>query len=110
MKKPGVFRSTSASFFAFRYVLFFSPFFTGDLGRPDLGLVEAGNRVLVYDATDGDLVHSLKGHKEPNHEPSTKRTKHLPGTCYQPRSWHPPSANQGRLTPQMFGRNLFIYG
>eukprot|EP00439_Symbiodinium_sp_Y106_P037710 s5510_g4.t1 len=28
-------------------------------------IVAAGNRVLVYDATDGDLVHSLKGHKEP---------------------------------------------
>ncbi|CAE8721379.1 unnamed protein product [Polarella glacialis] len=27
-------------------------------------IVAAGNRVLVYDATDGDLVHSLKGHKE----------------------------------------------
>jgi intraflagellar transport protein 122 len=27
-------------------------------------LVAAGNRVLVYDATDGDLVHSLKGHKD----------------------------------------------
>ena len=25
---------------------------------------QAGNRVLVYDATDGDLVHSLKGHKD----------------------------------------------
>jgi intraflagellar transport protein 122 len=22
-----------------------------------------GNRVLVYDATDGDLQHALKGHK-----------------------------------------------
>ena len=22
-----------------------------------------GNRVLVYDATDGDLLHALKGHK-----------------------------------------------
>mmetsp|Transcript_1551 Transcript_1551/g.3958 ORF Transcript_1551/g.3958 Transcript_1551/m.3958 type:complete len:1302 (-) Transcript_1551:205-4110(-) len=27
-------------------------------------IVAAGNRVLVYDATDGDLVHSLKGHKD----------------------------------------------
>ncbi|CAE7418992.1 ift122, partial [Symbiodinium sp. CCMP2456] len=27
-------------------------------------LGQAGNRVLVYDATDGDLVHSLKGHKD----------------------------------------------
>ena len=23
-----------------------------------------GNRVLVYDAADGDLLHSLKGHKD----------------------------------------------
>jgi intraflagellar transport protein 122 len=27
-------------------------------------IVAVGNRVLVYDATDGDLVHSLKGHKD----------------------------------------------
>lgn len=27
-------------------------------------IVAAGNRVLIYDATDGDLVHSLKGHKD----------------------------------------------
>lgn len=27
-------------------------------------IVAAGNRVLVYDAPDGDLVHSLKGHKD----------------------------------------------
>jgi len=27
-------------------------------------VVAAGNRVLVYDATDGDLIHSLKGHKD----------------------------------------------
>jgi len=27
-------------------------------------IVAAGNRVLVYDTTDGDLVHSLKGHKD----------------------------------------------
>mmetsp|Transcript_56941 Transcript_56941/g.123236 ORF Transcript_56941/g.123236 Transcript_56941/m.123236 type:complete len:1277 (+) Transcript_56941:78-3908(+) len=27
-------------------------------------IVAAGNRILVYDATDGDLVHSLKGHKD----------------------------------------------
>mmetsp|Transcript_40077 Transcript_40077/g.89958 ORF Transcript_40077/g.89958 Transcript_40077/m.89958 type:complete len:1284 (-) Transcript_40077:23-3874(-) len=27
-------------------------------------IVAAGNRVLVYDASDGDLVHSLKGHKD----------------------------------------------
>ncbi|KAF4678197.1 hypothetical protein FOL47_003259 [Perkinsus chesapeaki] len=27
-------------------------------------IVAAGNRVLVYDANDGDLVHSLKGHRD----------------------------------------------
>ena len=27
-------------------------------------VVAAGNRVLVYDTIDGDLVHSLKGHKD----------------------------------------------
>eukprot|EP00927_Polykrikos_kofoidii_P071466 TRINITY_DN6772_c0_g1_i1.p1 TRINITY_DN6772_c0_g1~~TRINITY_DN6772_c0_g1_i1.p1 ORF type:complete len:1294 (+),score=238.21 TRINITY_DN6772_c0_g1_i1:115-3996(+) len=27
-------------------------------------IVAAGNRVLVYNATDGDLVHQLKGHKD----------------------------------------------
>lgn len=27
-------------------------------------LVAVGNRILVYDATDGDLLHSLKGHKD----------------------------------------------
>jgi len=27
-------------------------------------VVASGNRVLVYDATDGDLIHSLKGHKD----------------------------------------------
>lgn len=27
-------------------------------------IVAAGNRVLVYDAANGDLVHSLKGHKD----------------------------------------------
>ena len=30
----------------------------------DVFVQQAGNRVLVYDATDGDLVHSLKGHKD----------------------------------------------
>jgi WD40 repeat protein len=34
--------------------------------RPDGGqlLVAVGNRVLVYDANDGDLLHSLKGHRD----------------------------------------------
>ena len=34
--------------------------------RPDGAqvVVAVGNRVLVYDANDGDLVHSLKGHKD----------------------------------------------
>ncbi len=34
--------------------------------RPDGSqlVVAVGNRVLVYDANDGDLVHSLKGHKD----------------------------------------------
>ena len=27
-------------------------------------IVGVGNRVLVYDALDGDLQHSLKGHKD----------------------------------------------
>lgn len=27
-------------------------------------IVAAGNRVLVYDATDGSLIQTLKGHKE----------------------------------------------
>jgi len=27
-------------------------------------VVAAGNRVLVYDAQEGDLIHSLKGHKD----------------------------------------------
>jgi hypothetical protein len=34
--------------------------------RPDGAqlVVAVGNRVLIYDANDGDLVHSLKGHKD----------------------------------------------
>ena len=34
--------------------------------RPDGSqlVVAVGNRVLVYDAIDGDLLHSLKGHKD----------------------------------------------
>ena len=34
--------------------------------RPDGSqlVVAVGNRVLVYDANDGDLLHSLKGHKD----------------------------------------------
>lgn len=34
--------------------------------RPDGSqlVVAVGNRVLIYDANDGDLVHSLKGHKD----------------------------------------------
>lgn len=27
-------------------------------------LIAVGNRILVYDATDGDLLHSLKGHRD----------------------------------------------
>ena len=27
-------------------------------------LVAVGNRILVYDASDGDLLHSLKGHRD----------------------------------------------
>jgi intraflagellar transport protein 122 len=27
-------------------------------------LIAIGNRVLVYDASDGDLLHSLKGHRD----------------------------------------------
>lgn len=26
-------------------------------------VVAIGNRVLVYDAADGDIIHQLKGHK-----------------------------------------------
>ena len=34
--------------------------------RPDgtQVLAAAANRVLIYDAADGELVHSLKGHKD----------------------------------------------
>jgi len=34
--------------------------------RPDgtQVLIAVGNRILVYDATDGDLLHSLKGHRD----------------------------------------------
>lgn len=44
-----------------------SPVFASASAAASLGLqvlIAVGNRILVYDANDGDLLHSLKGHRD----------------------------------------------